>query len=85
MNIVFLSGKIISVEEMEQDVMLGVIEDDEQFYFVFWEKKDFANYVLLDRKVMTRANIKRIKIKTDDKVKRVIAYKLKEVEIINDI
>lgn len=85
MNNVILSGKITSIEQMTCDIMLGVLEDEEQEYIIFWEDKNFNNVDLLNKQVIVIGNIKTIKLFNGNVRRTTIAYKLKEVEIINDI
>ncbi len=86
MNIVFLSGKLIGIQEYEKNVKIGQIEDEGNNYLVVWENKNFVNDEIIGKNISVLANIIILKIKNaKGKVTFVNGYKVKEMEIINDI
>lgn len=86
MNIVFLSGKLIGIQEYEKNVKIGQIEDKDNNYIICWENNNFINDEIIGKNVSVLANVVVLKIKNaKGKITFVNGYKVKEMEIINDI
>ena len=86
MNFVVLSGVLVNIQEMTENIKFGRLEDEEQVYIIFWESQNFANENIEKKNINVIANIERLKIKdSKNKTKIITAYKVKELEVINDI
>lgn len=86
MNSVLLTGILNNIQEMTNNVCIGIIKDEKKEYIIFWEKQLFDITKYIDNYIYVNATIETIKVVNDNNVtKYITAFKVKEVEIINDI
>lgn len=87
MNKTFLSGKIIQLEKMTSGITFAVLEDEEMQYNIFWEENQFDNLFLENRYVLVECNIRyiKVKLKENEYTKKMVAFKILDMEAINDI
>lgn len=85
MNIVFLSGTLTNVEEYNNNIKIGRLEDEENNYLIYWEKHNFNNCDLMFKQLTIVASISHIIIKVKKKEKLTTCYRVIEMEIIEDI
>lgn len=86
MNFAFLSGIITNIQDMTENIKMARLEDEKQVYLLYWENKNFLNEDLLNKHIQVITNIEKLKIRNEkNKVKIVTAYKVKEMELVDDI
>lgn len=85
-NLAILTGKLVNIQGMNENVKIGRLEDDLETYLLLWND-DLIPETTIGKQITVIANITTVKIKLEDKVKPYLttAYKVKELEIINDI
>ncbi len=86
MNFAFLSGIVTNIQDMTENIKMARLEDEKQVYLLYWENKNFLNEDLLNKNIQVITNIEKLKIRNEkNKVKIVTAYKVKEMELVDDI
>lgn len=85
-NLAFITGKLVNIQDMTENVKIGRLEDEKEAYLILWQG-DLIPKSAIGKQISVVANIEMVKIKLEDKVKPYLttAYKVREVQIIDDI
>ena len=87
MNLAILSGKLTNIQPMTQNVFLGRLEDEIGVYILLWESSLDVSENMIGKNITVVCNIAFAKIKIEGKArpKLTTCYKVKEMEIVDDI
>ena len=88
MNKVILSGKVSELVEIDGSVGMFVLQVDQNHYFyVYYEKHLYGDLEIKGEKVGIIGTLEYIKVRLpeQERVKRLIAIRLEDLEIVNDV
>lgn len=83
MNNATITGVITNIWNLSEGIYLGRIHslDDDNFFYIYWNNLYYNNVELLDKYVCVYGNFNYIKVKTEDRVRKIMALNVRGIEL----